>query len=247
MVKPLRPSLAIIPARGGSKGLPGKNVRSLAGLPLLAHSLRCAALCPEIDRTIVSTDSDDVAGVARAYGGDVPFQRPSELARDDTPMMPVMKHAVEEVERQEGRRYETVVLLDPTSPGRIPSDVAAAFAALTDDATADGAIAVSRPTFNPFWVGVVERDGALVPAFETQRTYVRRQDVPVFRRINGSLYVWRRDYVVGHEGAWHERRHVPIEIPEARAFSIDDLYEFQVAELLLTSGLLELPWLTEKR
>ena len=98
------PMLAIIPARGGSRGLPGKNIRPLVGLPLIVHSLRLAALCLEIDRCIVTTDSDEIAAVAKAYGGDVPFMRPAELARDDTPMMPVLRHALLEIERAEGRR-----------------------------------------------------------------------------------------------------------------------------------------------
>jgi CMP-N,N'-diacetyllegionaminic acid synthase len=247
MVTPasLHPILAIIPARGGSRGLPGKNVRPLGGLPLIAHSLKCAAMCKEIDRTIVSTDSDEIAAVARAHGADVPFKRPAELAGDETPMAPVLAHAVTEVEKAEGRRYQTVILLDPTSPGRLPGDVTEALRMLAADAAAQGVIAVSRPTFNPFWVGVVEKDGAIVPAFDTSKTYERRQDVPVFRRINGSLYVWRRDYVVSHTGPWHAARQLPLEIPESRAFSIDDLYEFQVAELLLSSGLLTMPWLPQ--
>jgi CMP-N,N'-diacetyllegionaminic acid synthase len=246
--------LCIIPARGGSHGLPGKNIRPLVGLPLIAHSLECARMCKEITRTIVSTDSEEIAKVAREHGGDVPFLRPADLAGDATPMAPVLAHATKEIERLEaeaagtGRSapYDVVILFDPTSPGRLPSDVTQAVALLDSDASAQGVIAVSKPTFNPFWVGVVEKDGAIVPAFDTSKTYERRQDVPVFRRINGSLYVWRRDYVVNHTGPWHAARQLPLEIPESRAFSIDDLYEFQVAELLLTSGLLTLPWLPAK-
>jgi N-acylneuraminate cytidylyltransferase len=238
------PILAIIPARGGSRGLPGKNIRPLVGLPLIAHSLRFASMCPGIDRCIVSTDNEEIAAVARAHGGDVPFLRPAELAQDDTPMMPVLKHAVLAVEEAEGRRYGAVLLLDPTSPGRLPDDVARARELLGGDPEAAGVIAISRPTFNPFWVGVVEKpDAQIVPAFDTSKTYTRRQDVPPFKRINGSLYLWRRDYVVDPPSSWYEKRHLGLEIPEARAFSIDDLFEFQVAELLIQHGLLVLPWM----
>ncbi len=97
-----RPILAVVPARGGSKGLPGKNVRPMAGLPLLVHSLRMAAMTREIDRVIVSTDSEEIATVARSHGGDVPFMRPPELARDDSPMMPVLAHALRAIERSVG-------------------------------------------------------------------------------------------------------------------------------------------------
>ena len=92
--------LAVIPARGGSKGLPGKNIRQFAGLPLIVHSIRMAELCREIDDCVVSTDSEEIAEVARKYGAKVPFLRPAELARDDTPMWPVLQHALHEMERQ---------------------------------------------------------------------------------------------------------------------------------------------------
>ena len=118
--------LAVVPARGGSSGLPGKNIRPFAGLPLLAHSLRCAALTPAITRTVVSTDSPEIAAVARAYCGDAPFLRPAELAQADTPMWPVLRHALAEVEKAEGVTYDFLVLLDPTSPTRTPEELARA-------------------------------------------------------------------------------------------------------------------------
>jgi CMP-N,N'-diacetyllegionaminic acid synthase len=240
----VHPILAVVPARGGSKGLPGKNVRPLGGIPLIAHSLRLAAMCPEIDRTIVSTDDPSIADIARAHGGDVPFLRPAEIARDETPMAPVLQHAVLEMERLERRRYGSVLLLDPTSPGRLPSDVTRAVELLDGDAHAQGVIACSKPTFNPFWVGVVERDGYLVPAFPGAGAG-RRQDVPTFLRINGALYLWRRDFIA-RLGVVREEPQLLLEMPEARAFSIDDLHEFEVAEQLIAAGLVTLPWLADR-
>ncbi len=239
----LDPCLAVIPARGGSKGLPGKNVRPLAGLPLIAHSLRCAALAPRIARTIVSTDSHEIARVARAHGGDVPFMRPAELASDEAPMRPVLQHALTAIEQAEGRRYGSLLLLDPTSPGRLPSDIERAFALLDGDPSADAAIACSRPTFNPFWVGVVVREGYLAPAFPEASRYHRRQDVPEFYRINGAVYLWRRDFLLASPPGVEGKR-LLLEIPEARAFAIDYLEEFDEAAALIAAGLLELPWLT---
>lgn len=241
----VHPILAIIPARGGSKGLPGKNIRPLAGLPLIAHSLRLAALCPEIARCVVTTDDPEIREVALAHGADVPFARPAELAQDDTAMTPVLQHALHEVEREERRTYSSVLLLDPTSPGRLPEDVTRSVALLDGDPVAQGVIACSTPTFNPFWVGVVERNGYLAPAFAGPE-FARRQDVPAFRRINGALYLWRRDFIV-RGASWRDEPHLLLEIPEARAFSIDDLHEFQVAEQLLAARLIELPWLKETR
>jgi len=242
MSSSIDPCLAVVPCRGGSKGLPGKNIRPLLGRPLLVHSLACARLVPRIARTIVSTDSETIADVAREHGADVPFLRPAELARDDTPTLPVLQHAVREIEALEGRRYGSVLLLEPTSPGRLPHDIDAAFARLDADPTADAVIACSRPTFNPFWVGVVENDGQLAPAFPQASTYTRRQDVPTFYRINGALYLWRRDFLLNTSSTLAGRRLLH-EIPEARAFSIDDEYEFRMIELTLESGLVTLPWL----
>ena len=240
----VRPILAVIPARGGSKGLPGKNIRPIGGLPLIVHSIRLATMCKEIDRVIVSTDSEEIASVARAHGGVVPFLRPAELAADDTPMMPVLAHALAWMEEHEHRVFGSVLLLDPTSPGRLPSDVTAAVGMLEGNASLDGVIACSKPTFNPFWVGVVEKDGLMKPAIGTAR-YSRRQDVPKFLRINGSLYLWRRN-LVARADSWLDGNQAALEIPEARAFSIDDLYEFQVAEALLDKGIISFPWLEKK-
>lgn len=236
-------TLAVVPARGGSKGLPGKNVRPLLGLPLIAHSLRCAASASALTRTIVSTDSGEIAAVARAHGGDVPFLRPPALAQDTTPMFPVITHALAEVERAEAATYDYVVLLDPTSPGRLPSDIDRAIAMLEAAPTAAGVVACSKPTFNPFWVGVVlDEHGFVKPAFEGANAFTRRQAVPDFFRINGALYAWRAAWVRAAPERWRDGPHLLLEIPEARAFSIDDLYEFNLAEALLERGLIELPW-----
>jgi len=151
--------LAVIPARRGSKGLPGKNIRPLAGLPLIAHSILFAKLCPEIKRLIVSTDCDEISDVARQFGADVPFQRSPELAQDDTPIWPVLRHALKAAEDLDGVSYEYLLLLDPTSPGRLPSDVSAAYRLLQGTPSADGIIGVSKPEFNPIWHCVIERDG----------------------------------------------------------------------------------------
>lgn len=233
--------LAIIPARGGSKGLPRKNILPLAGVPLLVHSLRCAERAPFITRTIVSTDSDEIAAIARAAGGDVPFLRPAELASDHTPTMPVLVHALDQL----GESYDSVLLLEPTSPGRLPEDIARAGELLAADAGADGVIACSRPAFNPFYVGVVAPAQYLKPAFELGE-HTRRQDVPPFLRINGALFLWRSEFVRRTPPAWlHAGKHLPLEIPETRAFSIDDADELALAELMIGAGLVRLPWLAQ--
>jgi CMP-N,N'-diacetyllegionaminic acid synthase len=236
--------LAIIPARGGSKGLPGKNIRLLAGLPLIAHSIRLAQMCPEITRAIVSTDSSEIASVARRFGAEVPFLRPAELAQDDTPMWPVLRHALQTLENHGDRYYEHVLLLDPTSPGRLPEDISKALSRLKATPDADGIIGVSQPEFNPIWHCVVIRGGWMVDLIPEGTQYTCRQEVPPVYRINASLYLWRAAFMRREAGSWRTQgRHLLYEIPESRAIHIDDASEFARADLMLRHGLIKLPWL----
>jgi CMP-N,N'-diacetyllegionaminic acid synthase len=239
--------LAVIPARGGSKGLPGKNTRPLAGLPLIGHSLRAAELVPSITRCVVSTDSAEIAALARTLGGDVPFIRPAELAADDTPMAPVLRHALAAVEEQEGSTYDFLVLLDPTSPARQPADIEAAVSRLAGRPDWDGVVSVSAPTFQPVWVGVrpsPDDPDRMERYFPEGVGITRRQQLGRFLRVNGNFYVWRAAFVRRMETSWmDEGAHGMVEIPESRAFAIDYQYEFDVLEAMLAQGLVTLPWL----
>ena len=235
--------LAVIPARGGSKGLPGKNLRPFAGLPLIAHSIRFAKLCPEIARCIVSTDSPEIAEAARRFGAEVPFLRSAELARDTTPLWDVVRDALARAEQADGA-YDLVALLDPTSPARLPRDVTGALERLSARPDADGVVAVSKPEFNPIWHCVVEQDGWMADLIDGGSGYDARQSVPTVYRINGALYLWRAGFVRSHADSWRRGgRYVLYEIPELRAMSIDTLEEFEKAEALVKQGLISLPWL----
>ncbi|GGC87309.1 hypothetical protein GCM10011512_12810 [Tersicoccus solisilvae] len=236
--------LAVIPARGGSKGLPGKNVRPLLGRPLLGWSVALAdELGPDV-RCVVSTDDPAIADVARQQGADVPFLRPAELASDTAPMGAVIRHALETLDPD--GHIAMVLLLDPTSPTRTPERVRAAIDQLAAAPHLDGVIAVSEPFFHPTWVGVKKDagadDGALARYFPEGTGVTRRQDVPPFLRINGNFYVWRADFVRRLETSWFdEGRHGYVEIPESHAFSIDDEREFRLVEAVVTAGLAPLP------
>lgn len=236
--------LAVIPARGGSKGLPGKNIRPFAGLPLIAHTVLFARLCQEINRCIVSTDSPEIADLARQFDADVPFIRPPELAQDDTPLWPVLRHALAAVEAQDNVWYDALLLLDPTSPFRETLDITGAFRRLQGSSEADGIIGVSRPEFNPLWHCVVEQNGWMRDLMEGAATFERRQDTPIVYRINGSLYIWRTAFVRQVKDSWRNSgRYFIYEIPETRAVSIDSLEQFERAELLVRSGLIRFPWI----
>jgi CMP-N,N'-diacetyllegionaminic acid synthase len=235
--------LAVIPARGGSKGLPGKNLMPLAGLPLIAHSIRCAQSTPAIDRLVVSTDSDQIAAAAAAHGADAPFRRPAELATDTAPMWPVIRHALTTVEALDGREYGSVLLLDPTSPGRLPGDIMSAVAALQSDEGCDGVIGVSEPPFNPIWHCVVEENGYLRDLIPGAGRFSRRQDVPPVYRINATLYLWRRRLVLGSDD-WRAGRLRAQVTPEIRSFHIDDAEQLAHADAVLQGGVVDLPWLS---
>ena len=236
--------LAMIPARGGSKSLPGKNIRPFAGLPLIAHTILFAKMCPEIDLCIVSTDSDDIAEVAVKHGANVPFLRPAELAQDGTPMWPVVRHALNAVEQSTNTSFDSFLLLDPTSPARQPSDISDAFSRLNENPDSDGVIGVSKPEFNPIWTCVIERDGWMTGLLGDEQEFGSRQEVPPVYRINGSMYLWRTNFIRTHEDSWRaEGKYLMHEIPELRAMSIDDADQFQRAELLVNEGLIKLPWL----
>jgi CMP-N,N'-diacetyllegionaminic acid synthase len=241
----IRPMLAVIPARGGSKGLPGKNIRPLMGLPLIAHSILFAKMCDVIDECIVSTECQEIERCALTYGGRVPFSRPAVLAQDNTPMVPVLQHALREMERIKNCTYGSVLLLDPTSPGRLPTDVTKALEMLEEDSNSVGVVAVSEPHFNPRYVCVEERDGYLELAFALQKQFVRRQDVPRVFRINAALYLWKRDYLVGAPNAPFatEAKHRMLIVPEARAVHIDSLEDFQIASAMAQAGIVKFPWL----
>ena len=241
----IRPVLAVIPGRGGSRGLPNKNIVSLAGLPLIAHSILFSKHCVEIAKCVISTDSEQIAAVARNYGGDVPFLRPAALAQDDTPMWPVLRHALAETESRDGMRYGSVLLLSPTSPGRLPEDLTNAVQLLEADGHAVGVVAASKPSFNPRWVCIdVASDGYMRQSFPDGQNYVRRQDVPTVYRINGALYLWRRDHVATAETPlYFDTPHRMLEIPECRAIDIDSPNDLLLAELMLREGFVRFPWL----
>ena len=199
------PVLAVVPARGGSKGLPGKNLRLLAGRTLLEHAIRFAQACEAVGHVVVSTDSNEIAAVARSAGADVPFMRPAELAADETPMWPVLVHTLEQVDPL-GGEWKFLLLCDPTAPVRSPADVAAALERLRADPDADGIVSVAEPVFNVVWQSVVERDGYMTHLVDDGATFTRRQHAPPVHYIDGSFYLWRTKFVRAGADSWFDGR-----------------------------------------
>lgn len=238
--------LAVIPARGGSKGLSGKNIRMFAGMPLIGHTILLARMCRRITRAVVSTDSETIANVSRKFGADIPFLRPGALARDHTPMWPVLRHALDTIERMEMARYDYLLLLDPTTPCRLPADIVAACRRLEEIPRADGIIGVSRPPSNPIWSTVLERKGWMNYLVPGSVKYTSRQEVPVSYRVNGALYIWRTSFVRREKKEWRNGKHLMHEFPDFSTISIDTLEQFQLTELMVRHGLVKFPWLGRK-
>jgi len=220
--------LGVIPARGGSKGLPGKNILPLDGIPIICHSLRAAARS-QLDRVIVSTDSEEIAAVARACGGDVPFLRPAELALDDTPTLPVLLHALDMLAEE----YDAVMILQPTSPLRATEDIDNALQLLENDPEADSVISVVRVgDFHPARMKQV-RDGVLIdPPFAERAEGQRRQDLPVLYIRNGAVYLTKTSVLRGMHSLKGGKSLAYI-MPEDRSVNIDTPLDYLVAEVVL--------------
>jgi CMP-N-acetylneuraminic acid synthetase len=220
--------LGIIPARGGSKGIPGKNVRPLAGRPLLAYAAEAARASTVIDRVILTTDSTEIATLGRRLGIEVPFLRPPELARDDTPMLPVIEHALAHLE-ESGWVPDVVVLLQPTSPLRRPEHIVAALDLRRRTGADAVASVVTLPAhFSPDYVMRIE-DGRLVPFLPTGVTITRRQDArPAYAR-DGTVYVVGRAALAA-TGSLYGACCAALVIPAHESITLDGPDDWDAAE-----------------
>lgn len=225
--------VALICARGGSKGLPGKNIRPLGGTPLIAWSIRHALAVPRIKRVIVSTDSDDIANVAREYGAEVPFMRPAELAQDNSPERGVWRHALEYLKTTDGAYPDVLIVVPATAPLRLPQDLERCLDEF-EQGEAETIITVSEPHRNPYFNMVKTRaDGCVELVIPPANGLVtRRQNAPDVFDVTTVAYVTSPEFVMR---AWNifDGRVRMVQIPVERAVDIDTLLDFKVAECLL--------------
>jgi CMP-N-acetylneuraminic acid synthetase len=223
--------LALVPARGGSKTVPRKNIRLLAGKPLIAWTIETAIACHSISRVIVSTDDDEIAEVARAFGAEVPFRRPADLARDDTPDLPVWHHALTWLADHERYLPRIVAWLRPTAPLTAVADVEGAIRLLMGT-HADWVRSVSRVKHHPYWMKRLDRD-RLLPFIDgaDEVTYHRRQLLPPAYKLNGAVDVtWRRTVMTSGLIFQGDVRGY---VMDANDLDIDDEFDFVVAEALM--------------
>ncbi|MGE0451328.1 MAG: acylneuraminate cytidylyltransferase family protein [Vicinamibacterales bacterium] len=224
--------LGIVPARGGSKGVPGKNIRPLGGKPLLHYTADAARASIRLSHTILSTDDERIASVGRACGLAVPFLRPADLAADTTPMLPVVRHALEWFESR-GDRFDAVCLLQPTSPFRRAADIDRCIERL-EETGADSVVTVLPvpPEHNPHWVYFESDNGTLRLSTGEAVPIPRRQDLPPAFHREGSVYVSRRASVLERNSLYGGRT-VGYLIDPAHSVNIDDEQDWQTAERLL--------------
>ncbi len=236
--------LAIVPARGGSKGLPRKNIRLLAGKPLIYYTISAALRCKALDRVVVSTEDEEIARIAKGCGAEVPFLRPSFLAADETPMLPVVKHALDWLLQNEGYSCQVAVVLQANSPLMRTEDIDRVIEKQVATG-ADVVYTVSKVEHPAQWIQRLEED---IPSFifpESQiGDFKRRQNLESLFRSTGTVSVIRTDYLLqNYEKS--PRLHLPLMGQNSRvvvldpisSLDIDSLLDLYLAEMIVTRGL----------
>jgi CMP-N,N'-diacetyllegionaminic acid synthase len=224
------PNLALVVARGGSKSIPRKNLAPLAGRPLIAWTIEAALRCGAVSRVIVSTEDEEIAAVARAHGAETPFLRPRELAADDTPTIPVVMHALQCLQDEEGYSPDRVVLLQPTSPLRTAGDITAAIA-LAEARAAESVISVTPAWSHPHLAKRITTDG-LLEDFAAQPQVERRQDLEPAYALNGAIYIAARSLLNERQTFYGARTYAYVMPPE-RSIDVDTAWDLHLCDLIL--------------
>jgi len=228
--------LAIIPARGGSKRIPRKNVRLLAGKPLISYTIEAALAAKCLDRIIVSTDDEEIAEIAARCGAEIPFLRPVELAQDNTPDQPVFRHALEELKRVSGYKPEIVMNLRPTTPLKSPKTIKKVVEKILDtEADIVRSMSPVIGAHHPYWMYELSADDRAVPFMKDIELgqYYQRQLLPPVYRINSAADAMRSELI--YEGnILGDKRHMRVVVTtEEEAIDIDTEFDFRLCEFLI--------------
>lgn len=227
--------LAVIPARGGSKSVPHKNIRLLGGRPLIGYTIEAALNAPSVDRVLVSTEDEAISRIASELGAEVPFLRPRDLAEDDVPTWPVVLHAIEYLERVEEWFPEVIATLWPTTPFRSAEDIESGLALLLSS-EADTVVALVRvEEKHPYWMKRLE-GGRVVPFVEGVEQMVQRQDLPPLYVMNGGFTIRRRyvyDWLVKGETEYQREWTLGYVMDPMRSIDINNELDFLLAETVL--------------
>ena len=223
--------LAIIPARGGSKRLPRKNILNLAGKPLIAWSIEAALGSKHIDRVIVSTDDEEIAGISRKYGADLPFMRPNKLATDESSSVDVVLHAINML-KEKGREYEYIMLLQPTSPLRTIENIDEVVE-LLQSSNSDAVISVCEVEHSPLWSNTLGADGDLSNFLDRSILNKRSQDLDQYYRLNGAIYLCRTDRLSEEKTLFIKDKIVAYKMPQEQSVDIDNKVDLCLASCLI--------------
>lgn len=224
--------IALICARGGSKGLPGKNIKRLGDKPLIGWSISVANKIKNITKVIVSTDSDEIAKIAKEQGAEVPFMRPSELAGDSSPEWLVWRHAIEYLRNNNEQEFDGLVVLPATAPLRSTDDVKKCLDKY-EESESDIVITVTEAHRNPYFNMVtIDGDGDCGLVISKNDSFTRRQDAPAVYDMTTVAYVANPDFVMGKNGTF-EGKVRSVYVPPERALDIDTAFDFKIAECLL--------------
>ena len=225
--------LCTICARGGSKGVPNKNIRDLLGKPLIVYTIEQAFRSKIINRVVVSTDSGQIASVAKQAGAEVPFMRPAHLATHDAPKLPVIQHTVQYYMNNVNYQPDYVIDLDPTSPLRLNEDIDKCLDLIINDPACDSVITGYRSNKNPYFNMIeISQDGYAQLSKKTEKLIAGRQDAPAVYAMNASIYVWRTHVLLNQERIISGRVRF-FEMPEDRSIDIDTEVDFKLVELLI--------------
>jgi CMP-N,N'-diacetyllegionaminic acid synthase len=223
--------LGIIPARGGSKAIPRKNLALLANKPLIAWTVEVANESDSLDRLVVSTDDQEIAEAGKKLGAEVPFLRPTELATDSATSMDVILHAIRWFDENESYRPDYVLLLQPTSPLRTVTDIRKSIELLLAK-HGDSVVSVCETHQHPLWMKCMNEEGRLVDLNPQSRTPTRRQDLsPVFA-LNGAIYLALRAFLLSERTFISDRTYAYV-MPENRSLDVDTPWELHLADLIL--------------
>lgn len=216
-------------ARGRSKRLPGKNIKVLNGKPMISYGITAAKSSPYVDEVIVSTDDEEIARISREYGANVPFMRPAELATDTATVVATLQHAVNHAESA-GEHYDLVVLIQPTSPGVLSTDVDSAIEMLELSGT-NSCVSICEITDHPEIMYRRASDGRITP-FIAEAGW-RSQDMQELYRLNGAVYVAKHDTLMEKGKVYDNDSCVAIVMPRERSVDIDTEFDFKIAETLM--------------
>jgi len=227
-------TVAVIPARGGSKGIPRKNLTTVLGKPLIAYTIEAAIKAQTVDKVIVSTDDEHIAAASQDYGAEVPFIRPHHLATDTATTLSVLQHAITYLAEHQNYLADMVVCLQPTSPLRSAEDIDAAVK-LCLDSGADSVVSLCQAKHHPYWMKKIV-DGRVHPLMnEDENHYTRRQDLPPVYQLNGALYITRTNVLL-EENRVLGKYTAPYIMPQDRSIDIDTSNDLKFATVLLKEG-----------